>query len=156
MIQRIQSIFILLVILIGISSSFLPLMSLSGEAGTFIMNLYKTIAATDGQILIKNMGVGVLQGLVLIVAIAMLVLYKNRSLQIKLGKFNLLLIALEIAAIVMYSDTAKLAIHPNPEEVMVQFELGAAVPLLSLIFTYLAIRFIKKDDELIRSADRLR
>jgi len=156
MIQRIQTIFLALVAVISVVSSFLPIMELSGTEGDFIMNHYKTIAATDASILVKNMGVGVLQGLVLIVAIVMIVLFKNRSLQIKLGKLNILLIALEIAAIVVYSDLAKAAIGSSPEDVVVSFKLGAVVPVLSLILTYLAIRFIKKDDALVRSADRLR
>ena len=156
MIQRIQSLFITLVIIIGVVSSFLPVISFSGETGNFIMKHYKTVAASDGHILIKNMGIGVLQGLVLIAAIMMLLLYKNRSTQIKLGKLNLLLIALEIAAIVMYSDAAKLAISANPENVAIQFQWGASIPVLSLVLTYLSIRFIKKDDDLVRSADRLR
>ena len=156
MIQRIQTIFLALVVIINVVSSFLPIMGLSGTEGDFIMNNYKTISAADGSILVKNMGVGVMQGLVLVVALVMIVMFKNRSLQIKLGKLNILLIALGIAAIVMYSDIAKSAIGQNPEDVIVNFKLGAIVPVLSLILTYLAIRFIKKDDALVRSADRLR
>ena len=156
MIQRIQTIFLALVVIVGVLSSFLPLMGLSGLEGDFIMNLYKMLSTTDASVLNKNMGVGVLQGLVLIVAIVMITMFKNRSLQVKLGKLNILLIALEVAAIVMYSDLSKSAISPNPEEVIVNLKLGAIIPVLSLILTYLAIRFIKKDDALVRSADRLR
>jgi len=156
MIQRIQTIFLALGVILGALSSFLPIMGLSGLEGDFLMNLYKTVSANEGGILIKNMGVGALQGLVLIVTIWMIVMFKRRSLQIKLGKLNILLIAFEIAAIVMYSDLAKSAIDPNPETVIVSFKLGAIIPVLSLVLTYLAIRFIKKDDALVRSADRLR
>ncbi len=120
------------------------------------MNHYKTISVLDGSVLVKNMGIGVLQGLVLIAAIATILLFKKRSLQVKLGKLIILLVALQIAAIVVYSDLAKSAIGPTPEEVVVSFKLGAVVPVVSLLLAYLTIRFIKKDDELVRSADRLR
>jgi len=157
MIQRIQSIFLVLVVIVGVIASFIPLMGLSGLEGDFIMNLYKTISVNDGSILTKNMGVGVLQGIVMIVALVMIVMFKSRSLQIKLGKLNILLIAIEIVAIVMYSDLAKSTIAVvNPEDVMVSLKIGAIIPVLSLVLTYLAIRFIKKDDDLVRSADRLR
>jgi hypothetical protein len=73
-----------------------------------------------------------------------------------LGKLNLLLITLQIAAIVLYSDIAKAAVDAVPEDVVISFEIGAIIPVLSLICTYLAIKFIKKDDALVRSADRLR
>lgn len=156
MIQRIQTIFLALVVIISIISSFLPIMGLSGAAGDFIMNHYKTISIADASIITKNMGVGVLQGIVLLVAIATILLFKNRSLQVKLSKLNILLITLEIVAIVMYSDLAKSTISTNVEEVVISLKLGAFIPVLSLILTYLAIRFIKKDDALVRSADRLR
>ena len=156
MIQRLQTIFLALVAVLALVSSFLPIMGLSGDAGEFVMNNYKTISATDASVLTKNMGVGVLHGLVLLVAIVSIFMFKNRSLQIKLSKLNILLIALEVAAIVVYSDLAKSAIGAAPEDVVVSFKIGAIIPVLSLILTYLAIRFIKKDDALVRSADRLR
>lgn len=74
----------------------------------------------------------------------------------KLAKLNILLIALQIAAIVVYIDTVKSAIGATSEDIVVNFKFGAAIPLLSLVLTYLAIHFIKKDDKLVRSADRLR
>lgn len=156
MIQRIQSIFLALVVIVGVISFFLPVMGLSGLGGDYIMNQYNTISTVDASILNKNMGVGALQGLIMIVALVMIFMFKNRSLQVKLGKLNILLIAFEIAAIVVYSDIAKTAIGPAPENVIVSFRFGLIIPVLSLILTYLAIRFIKKDDALVRSADRLR
>lgn len=159
MLQRIQTIFLALVVVLGIVFSFSPILIFSGQGESLsVMNAYKTIIHFDGssEILMKNMGVGVMQGLVLLVALATIFLFKNRSLQMKLGKLNILLIALQIAAIVMYSDVVKTAIGIPVEDIVVSFKFGAVIPVLSLILTYLAIRFIKKDDNLIRSADRLR
>ena len=156
MIQRIQTIFLALVVILAVVASFLPILGFTGYEAEYLMNHYKTVAVIDGSVISKNMGVGVLQGIVLLVTIAMIFLFKNRSLQIKLGKLNILLIALQIAAIVMYSDVAKEYINLNPEEVLISFKFGAAIPVLSLTLIYLAIYFIKKDDKLVRSADRLR
>lgn len=157
MIQRVQTLLLALVIVLGVLLSFLPILQFSGNDITAVMNAYKTVSLAEGsEVITKNMGVGVLQGVILIVALIVITLYKNRSLQMKLAKLNILLIALQIAAIVMYSDTARTAISSNSADVSVGFQFGAIIPVLSLIFTYLAIRFIKKDDELVRSADRLR
>ncbi|MDB4534502.1 DUF4293 domain-containing protein [Vicingaceae bacterium] len=157
MIQRIQTIFLALVVLLGITASFLPVMNFTSEGVTYTMNLYKTVLAEDlSNILTKNMGVGAMQGIVILVALAAIFLFKNRSLQIKIGKLIILLIAFQIAAIVMYSDTVKSLLGDTPEEIIVGFNAGAVIPVLSLIFAYLAVRFIKKDDKLVRSADRLR
>lgn len=157
MLQRIQTVFLALVVILGIVFSFLPILGFSGYEADYIMNAYKTVSVDDAtNIIAKNMGVGAMQGLVLLVALATMFLFKNRSLQMKLGKLNILLIALQIAAIVMYSDMVKTAIGPNANDVLVSFKFGSVIPVVSLILTYLAIRFIKKDDNLIRSADRLR
>lgn len=156
MIQRIQSIFMLLVILLGLAFFFIPILELV-EGETYVMNAYHTSLKTgEGVILIGNMGVGVLEGVIVLIVLVSLFMYKKRQLQVKLGKFTILLIALQIAAIVLYSDAAKETLAVDAKEVSVAFKLGAVIPVLSLIFTFLAIRFIKKDDELVRAADRLR
>ena len=157
MIQRIQTIFFALVILLGVAASFLPIMSFTFGDASYIMNLYKTVLVDDlANTLTKNMGVGAMQGIVQLVAVAAVFLFKNRSLQIKIGKLLILLIAFQIAAVVMYSDTVKSAIGTPVEDIVVGFKFGAVIPVLSLICAYLAVHFIKKDDKLVRSADRLR
>jgi len=78
-------------------------------------------------------------------------------LQMKLAKLNILLIALQIVAVVFYNDAAKLAIGGEEvDQVIVGFKFGSILPVLSLICTYLSIHFIKKDDKLVKAADRLR
>jgi hypothetical protein len=157
MLQRIQTVFLALVVLLGVAASFLSIMNFSDGDALYIMNLYKTVASEDtSNILTKNMGVGAMQGIVQIVALAAIFLFKNRSLQIKIGKLLILLIAFQIAAVVMYSDTVKTAIGKPVEDIVVSLNAGAIIPVLSLIFAYLAVHFIKKDDKLVRSADRLR
>ncbi len=157
MIQRIQTVFLILVVLLGVLFSYLPILEFVGYEATYVMNAYKTVAVTDTtNVISKNMGVGVLQGLIVVVALVIIFLYKKRQLQLKLAKLIILFIAFQIAAIVMYSDTAKVAIGPNANDVIMSFKLGALVPITTLILTYLSIHFIKKDENLVRAADRLR
>jgi Domain of unknown function (DUF4293) len=157
MIQRIQSLLLLLVVILGVLFSFFPILQFTGYENTYVMNAYKSVLAEDVSIVIaKNMGVGVMQGLILLVALATVFLYKKRSLQMKLSKLNILLIALQIAAIVMYSDVVKELMETEANDIVMGFKFGAIIPVLSLMLTYVAIRFIKKDDDLVKSADRLR
>lgn len=157
MIQRIQSIFLALVVVLGVIASFMPVLSFTSADTTYLMSLYKTVTVSEtADIIAKNMGVGVLQGVVQLLALVIIFLFKNRGLQMKLAKLNILLIALQIAAIVMYIDTVKTAIGETANDIAIGVKFGAIIPLLSLILTYLAIHFIKKDDKLVRSADRLR
>lgn len=157
MIQRIQTIFLTLVIILGVVFSFFSILELEGVKGIYIMTAYKIVALNDtSSVLIPNLGVGVLQGIIVLLAIIIVFMFKNRQLQVKLSKLNILLIAIQIAAIVMYVDAAKPLIDTNVEAIKVNFKIGAIIPVLSLILTYLAIRFIKKDDKLVKAADRLR
>ena len=109
MIQRIQTIFLALVVLLGVTASFLSIMSFTDGEVIYIMELYKTVIGSNdsGEFLVKNMGVGAIQGIVLLLALVTIFMFKNRSLQIKLGKLLILLIAFQITAVVMYSDTVK-------------------------------------------------
>ena len=157
MIQRIQSVFLALVFLLGMVLFVSPVLSFTSYENTFLMNAYHTINSVDNTVVSKNIGIGAMQGLVALLALVSVFLYKKRQLQIKLCKLNILLVAIQIAAIVLYIDVAKETISPtSPNDVLIGIKYGAIFPIFSLIFLYLSIRFIKKDEDLIRSADRLR
>ncbi|MCX6281706.1 MAG: DUF4293 domain-containing protein [Bacteroidetes bacterium] len=78
--------------------------------------------------------------------------YKNRPLQIKLLAFNILItIVLVITILLFYMNSVEKLTGIKPE-----YQFGAFCPLINLIFLILANRFIRKDESLVRSADRLR
>ncbi len=157
MIQRIQSVFLALIFVVGMLLFIAPILSFTSYENSFVMNAYHTINSVDNTVVSKNIGIGAMQGLVALLALVSVFLYKKRQLQIKLCKLNILMVAIQIAAIVLYIDVAKETISPNaPNDVLIGIKYGAIFPILSLIFLYLSIRFIKKDEDLIRSADRLR
>lgn len=157
MIQRIQTLFLLGVVVLGVAFSFVPVLGFTAYDATYVMSAYKVVLSKEVTTVVsKNMGVGVLEGVIMIVSIIVMFLYKNRQLQMKLLKLNILLITLQVVALMMYVDVAKSAIGPNENDVVIGIEMGTIIPVLSLLLTYLAIRFIKKDDELVRAADRLR
>ncbi|MCB9359791.1 MAG: DUF4293 domain-containing protein [Flavobacteriales bacterium] len=157
MIQRIQSLLLAIVVILSIVFSFLPIFEFVGYEATYVMNAYKThLADNINEVISKNMGIGVLQGLVMLVSIIVIFLFKKRQLQMKLLKLNLLLITLQIVAIVMYTDVVKEAIGSNPNDVIMSLKIGAAIPVLCLVLVYVSIHFIKKDEALVRAADRLR
>lgn len=157
MIQRIQSVFLIFVFLLGMLLFVSPILGFTSYENTFVMNAYHTLNLVDHTVISKNIGIGAMQGLVALLALISVFLYKKRQLQIKLCKLNILLVAIQIAAIVLYIDVAKDAIFPtSPNDVLIRIKYGAIIPILSLILLYLAVRFIKKDEDLVRSADRLR
>jgi hypothetical protein len=156
MLQRIQTVFLALVVLLGIVFMFIPVIEYEGIKNFYQMNSYHTISH-GREIIFNNVGVGVLGGIITLLSLTTIFLYKNRSLQMKLGKLNILLIAAQIAAIVFYNDAIEKIVSESAlSEMETNIQLGAIIPVVNLILTYLAIHFIKKDDKLVRAADRLR
>lgn len=158
MIQRIQSLLLFKIFAFVTFSFALPLLELKHLEETFLMYAYHTYNIKDVQnVISNNIGIGVMQILISSLALITIFFFKKRQLQIKLCKLNLLLVTIQIVAIVMYLDVIKETISPtNTLEVFLSLKIGIILPLLSIILLYLAIFFIKKDEELVRSADRLR
>ncbi len=144
MIQRVQSIFLFLS-----SASFfglfgLPLATSDSEmAGLFEDKVYNIF---DNPILI---GLTCLGGILALVAIF---LFKNRPLQKKLGYgvLTLSILTMIVALLLVFQDDQS-DLTSNINE-----QIGLGLPILVIIFTLLANRFIGKDEKLVKSMDRLR
>lgn len=78
--------------------------------------------------------------------------YKNRKKQLRMGRFILFLTWLELIA------AGFLAWLPSVylSEAQHAGDYGAVFPLLTLLFLWLANRGIKRDEALVRSVDRIR
>ena len=146
MIQRIQSIFLFLASLATFGLFGLPFASTPDAiAGSTIFGdtLYN---------LQDHIGLLVLFGLGGLLALVAIFLFKNRKLQLNLGRFALIanVIGLILAIVLYYNDSGTLgAVDPNDEA-------GLYMPFIAVVFLGLALRFISKDEKLVKSMDRLR
>jgi peptidoglycan/LPS O-acetylase OafA/YrhL len=79
-------------------------------------------------------------------------LFKNRKSQLLLGRISVIanIIGLILGVVFFMQDS------PNLESVTPDDGLGLYLPIISLIFIILALRYIQKDEKLVRSMDRLR
>jgi len=87
------------------------------------------------------------------VALLNIFLFKNRSLQIRLGYLLIILgVLLPIVAglLIMTDGTATEA----GEEIKEHF--GLAMPVIAIVLSFLANKYVKKDQSLVQSMDRLR
>ena len=93
----------------------------------------------------------------LIFTVATIFLYKNRLLQIRLCAFNMLAnIVLIMVIFFFYADKIKTMAH-FPAEFRPDYNYsGMALPLISILFLVLSNYAIRKDEALVKSADRLR
>ena len=150
MIQRIQSIWLLLAALTITSLLFVPISS------AVIDNIQYTLTGTGitektpetsntfiNQPLVASV---ILAGLISLVNIFN---FRNRKLQIRIASLNILL---TLGLSFWLSQLMKTATQLKNIEI----QAGLFFPMLTIIFTLLAIRGIKQDEKLIKSADRLR
>ncbi|MDT8411305.1 MAG: DUF4293 domain-containing protein [Vicingaceae bacterium] len=159
MIQRIQSLFLLVIALSGVVFLFTPILEIINYESFYTMDAFNVFEMENNvkNPLKSNIGLAVMSIIITLLSGIIIFLYKNRPLQIKLSKLLILLLALELAALFFYSDAAKSFLStPTEDQVSISYKIGVVIPIISIIFAYLTIRFIKKDDELVRSADRLR
>jgi len=162
MIQRRQTIFMLLTAILGAVLFFMPLASF--EAGGYVMKF--TIFGIQNPIDTLTLSKSytwpliVLTILMTIVPIFTIFKYKKRELQVKLCHLNMLLNIIFIGIVFLYYDNdikeVIAAVEGDTYEFDVAYFFGMALPLVNLVLEILAIRGIKKDIELLKSVDRLR
>ena len=143
MIQRIQTIYLLLAAASSLSLLALPFASSSENISASALFADSTYNLQDNIALLVLFALG---GALALIAIF---LFKNRKLQIKIGQSVILLLAIGVGV------TAYLWFSDGTMD-KATLGLGMFAPLSGFIFTFLAIRAIRKDEKLVRSADRLR
>jgi Na+-translocating ferredoxin:NAD+ oxidoreductase RnfA subunit len=137
MIQRIQSLFLVVVILCGVCLYLFPFWI--GEN-----SIAKHLRSPTSITAVVNL-------LSILLAVVCLFFYKNRKLQIKIS-YLLTVISILLALVLLVFTTR---IFKD------DFENGhrlwpSYLPLIAAVAAYMASRYIKKDEELVRSADRIR
>jgi glucan phosphoethanolaminetransferase (alkaline phosphatase superfamily) len=162
MIQRVQTIFLFLVAVSMIVMLFLPIWQKSDPATSEMLtmdafNLYFVKVQEDGtRELIDTKPtyyISILAVITAIVALFSIFKYTNRMLQIKLGALISFLILILMMLTYYLFTKANSILLPNQQG---EFLYGFYLPALALIFNFLANRFIRKDEKLVRSADRIR
>jgi predicted membrane protein len=76
--------------------------------------------------------------------------FKDRITQIKMGALNSLIIAIAMCAAVYFGTTMIKTFQGG------RYGLGLWLPAIAVVCNWLAIRFIKRDEKLVRDSDRLR
>jgi hypothetical protein len=79
--------------------------------------------------------------------------FRNRFTQLKLGMVNFLLIVATIGAGFYFSSLGERMLNVKMPGT---FQAGFYLPTLALLLNLLANRFIRRDEQLVRSMDRLR
>ena len=150
MIQRIQTLYLLAIVALGIALIFLPVVQLVTPEEAAELQIWE-LTALGGAPLPGLWGLLVTTALIPLLALVDIFLFKKRLLQARLNIFLALLCLGYYGVLAIYIWQAKLALgvdwHILP---------WASFPLISFVLTLMATRRILKDEALVRAADRIR
>ncbi len=155
MIQRIQSLFLALASLLSLLLLRGSYLTFSENTGTVIKVVFAGIirdsAGLEPQIVEPLYLYSTLLILIPLISLIALFLYKNRKFQLwlvlSLIVFVILLLALSVYYYSLIVETYGASVKPG---------FMMLIPVILLVFPVLAYRGIKKDDEMVKSYDRLR
>ena len=143
MIQRIQSLYLLVV---GIISGGL----------TFVFSLWNNVKATVFSVdlfaatTILQKAIPTAFFISAILSLVTIFLYSNRKLQFVFGRLNILTNLFLLGVLVYVSQTL------SGETAVSEKGIGMFFPIISIVLLVLANKAIKKDEDLVKSVDRLR
>ena len=155
MIQRIQSVYLLLTTLLSLfflKGSFLNFIEKSGSVIKITFNgILRDTTGQSIELIEKLLPVSSFIILIPVFSLVTIFIFKNRKIQLWLALSVIIFIIGFIFVLIYYSW---IVITEYRAEIVLGFKM--VIPLLMLIFAVLAYQGIKKDDRLIKSYDRLR
>lgn len=153
MIQRIQSIYLLLAGLFPAITFFVPILHFTADNKQYLTmySLGYDAAMYPEMAGVKLPALAVFTFIAILIPLLTIFVYKKRRLQIRL-------INITICSIIAWyvAFAAHVFSIVNEMNLSMSFDVCAVLPLLSIITLLMAHRSIRKDEELIRAADRIR
>ena len=150
MLQRIQTVFLLLASAAMLVASVMPLASFAYKGDSVVfeaMGVY-----LNGNLSDSTWGLFALGAISAILALITVFLYKNRMLQIRLSIFNIVL----MVGFYLFFGFLVWKMNPGTDLIFQKVNIGIVMPVIAIILTILAIRKIGADEALVRSLNRLR
>mgnify|MGYP002516944468 FL=1 len=160
MIQRIQTLYLLLVVALGITLCFVPVVQFVTPEGAEVVRAWELTALGMTETTVTELpaielnglwGLLLASALIPVLALVDIFLYNKRLLQARLNIFTIMLCLGYYGVLAIYIYLAKLVI-----DVDVYVMGWACLPLVCLVLTVMATRRILKDEAMVRAADRLR
>ena len=153
MIQRRQTIYMLLTVILSALLFFMPLASFNANDNIMRFTIFGIQNPIEGVSLSTTYTwpLVVLTILMTLVPLVAIFLYKKRELQVHLCRLSMLFNIVFVGLVFIYYES-----DIDIYTLDVAHFIGMAFPLVNLVLEILAIRGIKKDIALLKSIDRLR
>jgi K+ transporter len=152
MIQRIQTIFLLMALVLTGLFIWLPLGAIAVNEKIYTFVLKGIIDTSSGQTIYSAWHLIAITTVVLLLQLIVIFTFKKRSKQIRMATVNILLmLGVVIASCLFVVFTAK-----SMGNAVYSLKITLALPLVSVFLNYLAIKAIQRDEALVKSVDRIR
>ena len=148
MIQRIQSLYLALIVVLSGLFCALPILNFKLPNEEVLVYLHAYGIVKEGVLFDSDYKPVLLASIIALVALVAVLMFKNRALQMKLSRTVLLLSLVQIVFMVMQIE--------QEEGVEIGLSLGAILPVINIVLSFLAYKGIQKDDKLVKSVDRIR
>lgn len=144
MIQRIQSIYLLVATVLSGGLIFILNLWVNEQGNEFLV----MDAFNSGNVLLVTMAVlFFVSALLTFIAIFQ---FKNRKLQFVFGRLTILVNFFLVGILVYFAQNLSGEIHVSVKGI------GLLIPIVTIVLAVAANKAIKKDEELVKSVDRLR
>lgn len=151
MIQRIQSLYLLIASVVTGTLIKIPILSFKTEKEVSVAD-FKGIYdfATREYLSFNYISLGLF---VIIIGLPLITIfiYKKRKIQMRLCTYSIMFTILFLVDIAYF-----IYMIYKDQTVEVGFELGSVLPIIAIVLLILAKRNISKDEELVKSVDRIR
>lgn len=151
MIQRVQSIFLLLTAILMAVSVSAPMGVLVAQGSDQIFTVY-SYCVKSVDVLTNTWGGLFFVSLGILMPFVNIFLFKNRKLQIKLGLVTSLVIVFFYITIGVYAYS----IMGRENLILGGVQYGLVLPIVALVLNTMAVSKVKKDEKLVQSLNRIR
>ena len=156
MIQRIQSIYLLVAGLVTIVLLFIPIGTLTSELGFYTYTPFTVHVINTDLVVAKTYFVAILLSLSSIISFVTIFLYKKRKLQVCLINFNMLVILATLLTMLYIYPKFVFSKIPELNNTVLEYNYVILIIALTAMGFYMAKKAILKDEALVRSSERLR
>ncbi len=155
MIQRIQSLYLLVVTALMAVTLFCPIAKFNVEGEEVILSAFG-VSDTVGVLSSMPVWMGVMLAASTLLPLITIFLFKRRMLQIRLCGVEVALLVGDIALMAFYIYRLYANFFENIEWSNLIIGVPVVMPIASIVLTVLALRATLRDELLVRSLDRIR
>jgi glucan phosphoethanolaminetransferase (alkaline phosphatase superfamily) len=152
MIQRIQTLFLAVALIMMGLLLWLPLGEITANEKIYSFSLSGVTDSITGQSTYQAWYLMALIGFILMFQVVIIFSYKKRVGQVRMATLNILLMLVFVLVCWLFVKTSAKSLG----ESIYSLKVFMAFPLIAVILNYLAIRAIRNDEALVRSVDRIR